>query len=130
MKTQAAIVARQCRLREWAAMIRDCNSRPGEMSLNDWCVQNSITRANYYYRVKEVRKACLDSVPNDVIEQSMKQSNAIVPVPSALVTQDATASRQGINSVELTSNGITLRVTEQTSTDLLAKVLGVIAHVK
>ena len=29
-----------------------------------WCAQHGITKANYYYRLKRVRKACLDLLPN------------------------------------------------------------------
>ena len=68
MKTQASIVARTCRLQEWAQMIQECNNqRPVGMSVSEWCQANSITKANYYYRMAQVRKACLDSIPDGVI---------------------------------------------------------------
>ena len=50
MKTQTSIVARSCRLQEWAQMIQKCNNRPVGMSVSEWCQANSITKANYYYR--------------------------------------------------------------------------------
>ena len=30
-----------------------------------WCAQHGITKANYYYRLKRVRKACLDQYQNN-----------------------------------------------------------------
>lgn len=75
----------------------------------------------------QVRKACLDAVPKEVVEQ------AIVPVPMNLMTideSDASEESSANSFLELESNGITIRVTDHTSTELLAKVLGVIAHVK
>ena len=57
MKTQTSLVSRQCRLREWAEMVHDCQNRPIGMSVCEWCEEHSITKANYYYRMTEVRKA-------------------------------------------------------------------------
>lgn len=122
-----SLIARQCRLREWAQMVQDCRNRPEEMSVDEWCEAHSITKANYYYRMTQVRKACLDAVPKEVVEQ------AIVPVPINLMPIDEpdVSEKSSENSfLELESNGFTIRVTDRTSTELLSKVLGVIAHVK
>ena len=78
MKTHTSIAARSCRLQEWAQMIQECNNRPVGMSVSEWCQANSITKANYYYRLNQVRKSCLDSLPSEVVEQ------AIVHVPMCL----------------------------------------------
>ena len=130
MKSQTSLVARNCRLQEWAQMIQNCNNRPIGMSVDEWCQANSITKANYYYRMAQVRKACLDSFPEIAVEQK------IVPVPLNLVpledasSQEQSSQTSGDSFLELTSHGITLRVTEQTSSALLSKVLGVLAHVE
>jgi len=65
-------------------------------------VANNITKANYYYRFVQVRKACLDSIPSDVVE------HAIIPVLMDLMHLES----------------------EQKSSSLLKKVLGVLAHVE
>ena len=121
-----SLIARQCRLREWAQMVQDCKSPPEEMSVDEWCEAHSITKANYYYRMTQVRKACLEAVPKEMIEQ------AIVPVPMELmsINEHGSSETEADSFLELESNGITVRVTQQTSTELLSKVLGVIAHVK
>lgn len=124
--SSTSLIARQCRLREWAQMVQDCKSRPEEMSVDEWCEAHSITKANYYYRMTQVRKACLETLPKEVVER------AIVPVPMELMSVDEHGSpeTEADSFLELESNGITVRVTQQTSTELLSKVLGVIAHVK
>lgn len=97
------------------------------MSVVEWCEAHSLTKANYYYRMTQVRKACLEAVPKEMAEQ------AVVPVPMNLMTIDESDAfeKSSENSfLELESNGITIRVTDQTSTELLLKILGVIAHVK
>ena len=53
MKSQTSLAARNCRLQEWSQMVHSCNNRPIGMSVNEWCRENSITTANYYYRKKK-----------------------------------------------------------------------------
>lgn len=127
MKSQTTLVARKCRLNEWARMVHDCKNRPAGMSVDEWCELNSITKANYYYRMKQVRIACLDALPSEESE------HAVVPVPLELMeesTSVSTVSSNNTSYLELYAHGVTLRVTEATSETLLAKVLGVLAHVE
>lgn len=52
MSSQSSMVAAGFRLQEWAAQIRECQSRPAGMSVASWCADNGITKANYYYRIR------------------------------------------------------------------------------
>ena len=63
MSSETTMIAKQCRLREWATQIRDCQSRPSGMSVAGWCACHGITKANYYYRLRRVREACLGNDP-------------------------------------------------------------------
>ena len=56
-------MAGQVRIRQWAEQIRDCQNRPEGMDVETWCSQNHITKSNYYYRLRRVRKACQDQIP-------------------------------------------------------------------
>ena len=71
MKSQTSLAARNCRLQEWSKMVHSCNNRPIGMSVDEWCRENSITTANYYYRMTQVRKACLDSLPDETMNQDV-----------------------------------------------------------
>lgn len=71
MKSQTSLAARNYRLQEWAKMIRNCSTRPIGMSVDDWCREHSITKANYYYRMTQVRKACLDALPETTRELAL-----------------------------------------------------------
>ena len=129
MKSQTSLAARNYRLQEWTKMIQDCSTRPIGMSVDDWCREHSITKANYYYRMTQVRKACLDALPETTREQ------AVVPVPMNLMSLEDEQAKtlthvSDASFLELSAHGITLRVTEQTPTALLSKVLGVLAHVE
>ena len=113
MKSQASLAARNCRLQEWSKMIHSCNNRPIGMSVDEWCRENSITTANYYYRMTQVRKACLDSLPDEAMSQE------VVPVPMSLVAsaeescmkESVTQSVAG-SCLEFDFHGATLRRTE------------------
>lgn len=124
MASQTALVARQYRIMEWANMIRDCNSRPAGMTVGEWCEQHSITKCDYYYRMKVVRQACLDQVQTDAATRD------IVPVPTSLITADDAERKVGTDGIELRAHGISLVVTGNTSEELLRKVIGVLADVK
>jgi hypothetical protein len=86
MKTQTSLVAKQVRLQNWSVMINDCQSRPSDMSVDDWCRQNNITKANYYYRLRKVREALLEQVDHiQFIE---------LPVPKNVDSSSATSDQQ------------------------------------
>ena len=128
MKSQTSQVARSCRIREWAAMVQECRNRPRGMSVDEWRQANNITKANYYYRFAQVRKACLDSIPSSAIEY------AIIPIPTELMHTEPESTEVDSNSadsfLDISADGVTIRVTEQTSSVLLKKVLGVLTHVE
>ncbi len=52
MEIETTTVARQYRLMEWADQIRDCQSRPNGMSVDEWCHTHDISKPNYYYRLE------------------------------------------------------------------------------
>ena len=78
MATQTSLVAQQVRLRQWSEQIRECQNRPEGMDVQTWCTQNNITKANYYYRLRRVREACLGQFQHTVTPAS-------VPVPDTPV---------------------------------------------
>lgn len=122
MNSTTSIVARQYRLQQWAEQIRECQNRPADMSVKEWCQQQAITVANYYYRLREVRKACLESIP--VTESTQK----IVPVPMDLMNRNSIPEQ--MPGLDVAVNGIRIHVTDGTSQELLRMVLQVAANVE
>ena len=102
MKSQTSQAVRNYRIRELVTMVHKYRNRPSGMSVDEWCQVNNITKANYYYRLVQVRKAYLDSIPSDVIE------HAIIPGPMDLMHPES----------------------EQKSSSLLKRVPGVLAYVE
>ncbi|MDD3041079.1 IS66 family insertion sequence element accessory protein TnpB [Bacteroides sp.] len=120
MNSTTSMVATHYRLQEWAEQVRACQNRPDGTKVIDWCTQNGITRADYYYRLRKVREACLESMPKDMLGAS------IVPVPAEIMNPkpDPNASV----GLDISANGFTIHVTEATSLELLSTILQVIAH--
>lgn len=119
MSSETSIVAAGFRLQEWAAQIKECQSRPAGMSVASWCADNGITKANYYYRLRRVRKACLEHIQKEIPEQQM------VPVEPKLLQQEhKDCTRQP--GLSISTKGFSVHVTESTPMALLAAVLEVI----
>ena len=122
MSSATTAVAVQYRLKEWAEQIRECQNRPAGMSVVDWCATHSITKGNYYYKLRCVRQACLENLPPEAPAQQ------IVPVNTCLLQQD-TQSGSGIQQGLCVSvNGFSIHVTESTPMPLLTAVLKVVRN--
>jgi hypothetical protein len=119
MSSQTSLVARNYRLQQWAAQIQDCQNRPEGMLVNDWCRQHNITKANYYYRLKCVRQACLDSMP----ETATGFVELQVPTDSATVPESTTGT-SAVSAVIHTRNGLAIDLYDSASADFLQKLLG------
>lgn len=52
------------------------------MSVVGWCASHCITKANYYYRLRRVREACLEGFQGETFLQQ------IVPVKLQLLQQE------------------------------------------
>jgi len=123
MNSQTSLVARQVRLNEWAEQVRDCQNRPQGMSIDTWCAQHNIKKANYYWRLRKVREACLEIVSaQEPAFVEVPVTTEIAPVPVAATQSPAAILRL--------SNNTNLEITNEASTDFLERILTVIAHAK
>lgn len=116
MNSQTSLVAEQCRIQSWAIQIKDCQNRPKDMTVDEWCLQNNITKANYYYRLKRVRQACLDSMES-------KPTFVELPAPELPSTNECTAS-SGTSAVIRGANGLCIELYENASSDFLKRLIG------
>lgn len=119
MSSETSIVAADFRLQEWAAQIRECQSRPAGMSVVSWCACHGITKANYYYRLRRVRQACLENIQKEMPVQRM------VPVEPGLL-QQGWKGGSGQPGLDISVKGFSVHVTESTPMPLLTAVLEVI----
>ena len=121
MRSITSLTAQQHQLQEWARQIQECKNRPVGMTVKEWCSQQGISKANYYYRLRRLRQTCLDISPkDDTIRQVVPVSRAI---PATVIPEST--SRQGVT---LNKNGVEIQVSSETDMQLLSKVLQVIAY--
>ena len=123
MSSQTSLVAKQFRLQTWAAQIQDCQNRPEGMNVDEWCRQNNITKANYYYRLKRVRPTCLDSI------QESEPSFIELPALPEPVSKPTTVTTN-VSAVLHMSNGLTIDLCDNASTEFMQKILGVLRYVE
>lgn len=122
MSSTTTIAAKQYRLQEWALQIKDCQNRPTNMSVASWCDCHGITKANYYYRLRCVRLACLESLSAEILPQQM------VPVRSELLLPEKKELTALVSGLDITIQDVCVHVTESTPMHLLEKVLKVVKH--
>lgn len=122
MSSETTMAAEQYRLQEWAAQIRDCQNRPAGMSIVSWCACHGITKANYYYRLRRVRKACLENISGEMPSQQ------IVPVEPGLLQAAEKNGSFTQSGLELSIKDVSIHVTGSTSMHLLGEVLKVVRH--
>lgn len=120
MGSQTSLVAKQCRIQSWAMQIKECQNRPEDMTVDEWCLQNNITKANYYYRLKCVRQACLDSMEST-------PTFVELPVPEIKAINHGAAS-SAVSAVIRGANGLTIELQENASTEFMKKLIGACAY--
>lgn len=53
----------EIRMAGWAAMVKARNE--SGLTIKEWCSQNNISQTAYYYRLRQLRKAALETVDSD-----------------------------------------------------------------
>ena len=119
MKSQTSLDAQQTSLSEWADQIRDCQNRPQGMKIDEWCQLHNITKANYYWRLRKVREAYLETA---------EQTQTFVEVLSPTIHPVNMTSEHKIAAVIRGRNHLSLEITEQSSASFLKTLFGVISN--
>ena len=86
------------------------------------CLQRHITKANYYYRLRRVRAACLEKLPEQMRE------HLVVPVEPELLQKSEHDNRNPEPGLDISIKGASIHVTEATPMPLFAAVLEVMQN--
>ena len=126
MASKESRVAAQVRLRQWASEIQECQNRPKDMTVEEWCLQHNITKANYYWRLKRVRQAVLEQM--EVLETSFVELPA--PASPSLPSSIPEVSHPMDSTVAVLhlSDGITIEIKEHATSDFIRNLIGAIAN--
>lgn len=133
MNTQTSLVAESVRLKQWSEQIRECQNRPSDMKVDDWCRQQGITRANYYYRLRRVRQAILNYSAKETSNCKPLPDFVELPVPTACLSPaipvEQTVPKESVVSAVIRgNNGITIDVFPETSPEILRTLVRALAH--
>ena len=115
MKSQTSLVAQQTRLSEWAAQVKECQSRPEGMKIEEWCQLHGITKANYYWRLRKVREAFLEAT--DI-------TPAFVELPVSSPPEPEVSGKPEIIAVLRGKNHLALETTDHASSAFINILLG------
>ena len=127
MASKESQIATQVRLSQWALEIQDCQNRPKDMTVDEWCEQHNIKKANYYWRLKRVRQALLEQmeVPAaNFVELSIpvKNTSRSSPAPVISCNNDSTVA------VLHATGGISIEIKESATADFIKNLIGAIAN--
>lgn len=120
MSSATTAAAEEYRLSQWAEDIRDCQARPENMSVKEWCHAHGITKANYYYRLRRVRLACLKNAEAPVF--------APVPIPLSSPSPAITNLERPVAVLHFPSGSVEIQNT--ISPKLLEQMVRVMCHVQ
>ena len=79
MSSITTAVAADYRLQQWVQLVKECQNRPFDMTVEQWCDTKGISQSNYYYRLRRICKACLEHIPEDTYTPSLFEKNFILP---------------------------------------------------
>ena len=130
---QTSLVAKQVQLQFWADQVKDCRNRPSEMSVDEWCNNHAITKSNYYYRLRQVRKACLKNLGQqqkdvtDFIE--LHNPSPLVGISEINKSPNAVPT-SSMNTVAVLHgrNGIAVDLSPEIPDSFLAAIVKVLNH--
>ena len=116
-------VKRNHNIQQWKSIIQDRNN--SGMTVDAYCNQNGLSRHAYFYWLRIIREATLEQpAASGFVELSLP---ADAGAETSLITAVA-AEKAEQSQLILSINGITIQVTENTSSALLARTIGVVKN--
>ena len=127
MKAKESQVAAQIRLNQWALEVQECINRPKDRTVDEWCEQHNIKKANYYWRLKRVRQACLE-------QQETTSGNFVelpVPAPQTIPSAPVTATindNPSTVAVLHAASGISIEIKNNATEGFIKNLIGALAN--
>lgn len=116
VRMDTKLATRQFRISQWSGIIQDrINSG---MKVDDYCEEHQISKNAYYYWLRKVREYALESSDVQFADLSNRQAS-----------KSFCCTSESESAVSINYNGVIIGVNESASSDLLRRVIGVIADV-
>lgn len=127
MKSKESLIAAQVRLNQWTQEVQGCMNRPKDMTVDEWCAQHNIKKANYYWRLKRVRQACLEQVETSA-ENFVELPTPIQHTMSFASLPITTNDNSCTVAVLRTSSGISIELKECASAEFVKNLMGALTN--
>jgi len=112
------LATKQFKYQQWAQMVAEFKS--SDVSIQEFCNQYGISKPSYYYRLRKLKEACLEST--EVSE------SRFVPVSELMSCNNETIQTDSL-PVVITYGGFKINVHDKTSISTLESVLKVMSNV-
>ena len=118
---------RALKIQQWKAIIEDRNG--SGLTVAEYCRQNALSRDAYFYWLRIIRRSVLEQTETTLpqVADAPKFVELTVPPAQSQVQADSFGDASP-STLVLSVNGITVQVSENTSSALLARTLGVIRN--
>lgn len=120
----------EIRLAQWTELVKSAAERPKDVLLKDWLNDNGISRDQFYYWQRRVRRNAYNSLVSGQPESTLVPSVSFAEVPLALKTSSVMPNptcSADVGAV-LRINAATIELSNSASPELIAAILKVIAH--
>lgn len=112
------LATKQIRIQQWSEIIHD--RKASGLMVDEYCELHSLSRNQYYYWLREIKKQALDSCAPQLVELK----------PSAIIEPTLPAQQSGQFTPEMTINihGASVCINSATPPELIARVMGVMLN--
>lgn len=127
MKSKESQVAAQIRLHQWAQEVQECINRPKDMTVDEWCKQHNIKKANYYWRLKRVRQACLEQMETasgNFVELPVPAPQTIPSSPVSATINDNPSTVAVLHA----ASGISIEIKDNATEGFIKNLIGAFAN--
>ena len=108
------------RIQQWTAVIKE--KAESGLTVDEYCEQNGLSRNAYYYWLRRVRNAALESAQTSFVELKAPETRTVPLVPAC--------NPSFLPQLTLERNGFIIGVNTDTPRELLVMALEAAAHVE
>lgn len=117
MNSNTQLATKQIRLQQWTAIIRD--RQQSGMKVDEYCQSHGITRDMYFYWLRKVKEAALDSSGVELVELKEPKASHPSDTSSAFKTE-----------ATISAGRLTISVNSDTPKELLISLMEAATNVK
>lgn len=133
MNSKSALLQQKIRYQKWAEEVKECENRPANVSIRNWCEQKGIKPPTYYAHLHKVKELCLDlyvDSDSDSINSAVYPIKEDLNVPSKpMFVELPMPTTKAVNvstipAVTISVGKSKIEISEDISDDFLKRLLG------